>query len=262
MSRTRRLRPWALPVALSSLGAGYVLPSVLVVPSFWRTPPIGAPAGVCRWRSGSMRPEVALTFDDGPDARTPDTLDLLDELGLSATFFLLGSQIRAYPEVARLIVSRGHEVGTHGDRHRRHLLSPPAAIRRDLAAAVQTHHRILGEPPRFYRPPYGQIATPTLLAARALGLHLVLWSRWGKEFAETEVGPVIGRLEPGLCPGAIVLLHDNDVCCRPGTGDLTRRALGPLARILGERGLRSVTLGQMLQPEEWPAASPRLVRVG
>src|ERR1700676_3116550 len=85
-------RPAALPAALGGLAMSYFLPSVLVLPTFWRLAPRGSPAGLCRWRTGSPRHELALTFDDGPDRNTPQTLDLLDDLGLQATFFLLGSQ--------------------------------------------------------------------------------------------------------------------------------------------------------------------------
>ena len=63
-------------------------------------------------------------------------------------------------------------------------------------------------------------------------------------------GPVLRRLEPGLVPGAILLLHDNDVSCRAGTGDLTRRVLGPLGASLRAKGLTSVTLDQLLPPPD------------
>ena len=68
---------------------------------------------------------MALTFDDGPDPLgTPAVLAALRELGWTATFFLLGSQVRRYPDVARAVLAAGHEIALHGDEHRNHLFRP------------------------------------------------------------------------------------------------------------------------------------------
>jgi peptidoglycan-N-acetylglucosamine deacetylase len=179
-------------------------------------------------------------------------LDLLDELGIRATFFVLASQIRTHPKEAQEIVRRGHEIASHGFAHRRHLLSTPRAIRRDFEMAVSVHRDTLGLSPRFYRPPYGQIAAVTLFEARRHEMEVVLWSVWGKEFAETQPEMVLRRLEPGLIRGAVVLLHDNDVSCRTGTGDLTRRTLRTLCGSLEEKGLAPVTLNQMIESSSGP----------
>lgn len=240
--------------AAAGTALAYFIPSVLVLPTFWKDPPASLPAGLCRWRADSRHPEVGLTFDDGPASDTDRTLDALDELGMRATFFVLGIQMRAYPDIVVEIEARGHEVASHGFEHRHHLLSSPWAIRSDLQAAVQTHRDILGRAPRFYRPTYGQLCTATLVEAQRQGMEVILWSRWGKEFAETEPEPVLRRLGPGLVPGAILLLHDNEVTCRAGTGDLTRSVLGPLRRSLEDKGLSAVTLGQLLSH---PPASTR-----
>jgi peptidoglycan/xylan/chitin deacetylase (PgdA/CDA1 family) len=232
--------------AMAAAALTYFVPSVLVLPTFWNDPPESLPGRLCRWRASTARPEVGLTFDDGPSTDTERTLDVLDELGMRATFFVLGTQMRTYPDTVVEIAARGHEVACHGFEHRHHLYSSPRVIRSDLAAAVQAHREVLGRPPRFYRPTYGQLCAATLVEARRHGMEVVLWSRWGKEFAESDPEPVLRRLEPGLVPGAILLLHDNDVSCRAGTGDLTRAVLGPLGRSLAEKGLRSVTLEQLL----------------
>lgn len=238
-------------VALGAAGLlAHAAPSALILPTMWRRQPerLGA---WCRWR---LRQDhaIALTFDDGPDVETLQTLDLLDDLGWRATFFVLGSQLQAHPRIAREILARGHEVGTHGFVHRHHLLSRPATISRDLDRAVTAHRELLGAPPRFFRAPYGQLTLPTLRAARRLGLENVLWSAWGKEWAEPEDLAVLRRLEAGLRPGAIVLLHDTDVSCRPGTGNRTRALLGPLAARVRERGLDVRALGELLTSARTP----------
>ncbi len=248
-TKSSSLHPAALITgAVAGAALAYFVPSVLVLPTFWKEPPESLPGRWCRWRAPAARPEVGLTFDDGPSTDTDRTLDVLDELGMRATFFVLGTQMRAHPDTVVEIAARGHQVACHGFEHRHHLSSSPRAIRQDLATAVQIHRDVLGRPPRFYRPTYGQLCAATLVEARRQHLEVVLWSRWGKEFVESESGPVLRRLEPGLVPGAILLLHDNDVSCRAGTGDLTRRVLRPLGTSLRAKGLKSVTLDQLLPP--------------
>ena len=232
---------------MASIGAALAeaLPSVLILPALSNHPPEGF-GTVCRWRGPSHAAAAAVTFDDGPDIDTRRTLDVLDDFGLRATFFLLGAQIAAHPDVAREIAFRGHEVGTHGFLHRHHLLSSPREIGRDLDRAIATHRDVLGASPRFFRPPYGQLTLASLLAVRPHRLETVLWSASAKEWATDTAEAALTRLVPGLGPGAIVLLHDNDVSCPRGTGELTRSLLGPLATRLQAQGLRGVSIGEML----------------
>jgi peptidoglycan-N-acetylglucosamine deacetylase len=234
-------------IAAASMGAALAeaLPSVLILPALSDHPPESL-GMLCRWRGPSHAGAAAVTFDDGPDIDTPRTLDVLDDFGLRATFFLLGAQIDAHPDVAREIASRGHEIGTHGFLHRHHLLSSPREIGRDLGRAIATHRAVLGTSPRFFRPPYGQLTLASLLAVRSHRLETVLWSASAREWATDTAEAALGRLVPGLGPGAIVLLHDNDVSCPRGTGELTRSLLGPLATRLQAQGLRGVSIGEML----------------
>jgi peptidoglycan/xylan/chitin deacetylase (PgdA/CDA1 family) len=223
----------------------YLVPSVLILPTFARRCPSEVARGACRWRWSTGDDAVCVTFDDGPAPATLTTLGLLEELEMRATFFALGQQILAHPEITRQILDRGHDLASHGFEHRSSLLRSPGAIRRDLRAAMSAHEEVLGERPRFYRPPYGHVSLATLFEARRHGLQLVMWSRWGKEFAERRPEAVLERLEPGLVPGAVLLLHDNDVSCRPGTAALTHAVLPGLKDLLSARGLRTVALREM-----------------
>jgi len=128
--------------------------------------------------------------------------------------------------------------------------------------AVNLYTEVLGHPPRYFRPPYGHLTTATLREVRRQHLALVLWSIWGKEFAEFEVGPVMSRLEAGLRPGAIVLLHDNDVSCRAGTAALTHAVLPRLRQGLADRGLQAVTVGELVGGPGAPDDRLRDQRVG
>ena len=233
----------------------HFLPSVCVLgqwsPSWLRS----LPAGTCRWRGPADVGAVALSFDDGPSPdTTPRTLDLLDELGMRATFFVLGTQAEAHPELVREIVRRGHGIGSHGFSHEHHLLRSPGWVRRDLARAVESLEGC-GVRARWFRPPYGQLTARTVLEARRLGMEVVLWSAFGHEWAEPDAEAVMAHLAPRLEPGAIVVLHDTEVDAPAGTARRTHEALELLAPVLAEAGLAAVSLEELL-------SGPRPLRAG
>ena len=70
------------------------------------------------WRMDSSEKAVYLTFDDGPiPESTPFLLETLARYGVKATFFVVGENVRKYPELFRQIVERGHQIGNHTNHH-------------------------------------------------------------------------------------------------------------------------------------------------
>jgi peptidoglycan/xylan/chitin deacetylase (PgdA/CDA1 family) len=181
---------------------------------------------------------VALTFDDGPDPLgTPAVLAELAALGWTATFFMLGSQVRSFPDVAREVAAAGHEVAVHGDRHRSHLLRTPGDVRRDIARALAHISDVTGTRPRWYRAPYGHFSAGTLRAAAAAGLEPVVWTAWGRDWRGGPAQEVLRHVIRGLDDGGTVLLHDSDCTSAPGSWRTTVAALPLLAAELTDRGL-------------------------
>jgi peptidoglycan/xylan/chitin deacetylase (PgdA/CDA1 family) len=176
---------------------------------------------------------VALTFDDGPDAAaTPRFLDELDLLGWRATFFLLGSQVRATGSLTAELAARGHELGVHGDAHANQLLRPWRSTSDDIRRARDLIASASGLPPRWFRPPYGAVSSSSVVAARRAGLQMVLWTTWGKDWLPgADARTVAATVDATWHPGATVLLHDSDVTSAPDSWRATLAAL----RLLAER---------------------------
>jgi peptidoglycan-N-acetylglucosamine deacetylase len=232
----------ALSIAAAT-AAPHLLPSVLTIPPLHRR--------VAPQLSGiASGPHVALTFDDGPDpASTPRLLGELDRLGLRATFFVLGTQLAEHPDVARDVLSGGHEIGVHGWLHRPHLLRAPWRVHADLDRAHRAIRELLGVSPRFFRPPNGVITGAGLWAARSLGLRTVLWTADGRDWAaDATAHTVETRIQGRLRPGGVILLHDSDVTSAPGSW---RSALDALPALADHCVARGWPLGPLR--EHWPS---------
>ena len=218
-------------VAAATAALGYAVPSVTAMASVRRFTPNLAGRG----RSD----HVALTFDDGPDPLgTPEILEILKELDVAATFFVLGQQVAAHPLVTRRLVSEGHEIGLHGWHHRNSLFVSPHALRASLVRAVDQITATAGVRPRLYRPPYGIASAATFWASRSLGLTPVLWDACGQDWrAEVTSADVVRSVLRDVRGGSTVLLHDSDCTSAPGSWRVTAGALRPLVQRLRAEGL-------------------------
>ena len=213
-------------------------------------------AGVIWQRSGLLaRPIVGvdgagdrltLTFDDGPDPEvTPKVLEALAAAGQHATFFALGERVARHPELARRIIEEGHELGNHSFAHAWHLgLWPTARVAGELERTSRAVEEATGVRPRFFRPPAAVLTPRVAAGARRAGLQLCGHTlRSGDGSALVPAGRILRRLRRALRPGAILVLHDARVRGRPPA---SLPLLPALLEELARRGLRSVTLGELL----------------
>lgn len=162
-------------------------------------------------RLPTREPVVWLTIDDGPSRDTAAMLDLLDAHGARATFFLVGKRAAADPACVREIARRGHGIGNHSHGHPQAMFWAlgPWRMRAELARAQATLAGIVGEPPRWFRAVVGMANPFVAPALAAHGLARVGWSARGFDGVAGDVEAVLARIERGLAPGAIVLLHEG-----------------------------------------------------
>jgi peptidoglycan/xylan/chitin deacetylase (PgdA/CDA1 family) len=212
-----------------------------------------SPSRARRWRElpgieqVSRKGQAVLTFDDGPDSApgaTIATLDALDVAGAKATFFVVGEQIEAAPELTEEILGRGHEVGVHGQRHFRHDRVPAAESVADIEAGYAAVAEAIGSTPRFYRPPYGKLTPAGAEACERLGLEVAYWSTWGLDWEPLPSDRIARRVNRDLSDGAIVLLHDSARYAVRPSADQTARAIEAIAARAAKLQLNLVTLGE------------------
>ncbi len=155
--------------------------------------------------------EVLLTIDDGPDPDdTPALLDLLDRHGRKAVFFVIGEKVRRFPELAREIVRRGHELGNHTMTHPVGYFwgYGPARTRREIAECQRAIEEIAGVKARFFRAPAGHRNWFTHPVLKDLGLELVGWRKRAYDTVRSDVDGIVSDLTDGAKTGDILLLHE------------------------------------------------------
>jgi peptidoglycan/xylan/chitin deacetylase (PgdA/CDA1 family) len=197
-------------------------------------------------------PVVSLTFDDGPDEdETPRLLGVLAEYEARATFFILGERARRYPDLVRRIRAAGHEVGSHSDVHRRLTSQPFRDVLGRVRRGKRDLERVLGEPVRLFRPPYGFLTRGGYLAVRGQGLDVIAWSAEAEDWLDHDVDQLVANSFRDLRPGGILLLHERyEPPQRPNpppapTFDrelFLRTLLGEIAA----RGWRPVSVGELV----------------
>ena len=155
---------------------GAAAPLVLVA----RTRVMGG-FGSDRWDVPMVAPlrpqEIALTFDHGPHADfTPRLVDMLAVLGVSATFFLYGSEAQNEPYLTRYIVDCGHIVGCHTWVPKPTRAHSIHHLRENLYRTRNTIEQLTGKSVRLFRPPRGALRPAVVAAARAENMATMLWN--------------------------------------------------------------------------------------
>ena len=189
--------------------------------------------------------EVALTFDDGPNATaTVPILDVLDARGAKGTFFVVGRAVASRPDLARLIVARGHLVGNHSWRHdSKGWLDPRYP---ELARTQRTVEAELGVCPAFYRAPHGQHTPLLARVVHGHGLTMIGWDVSAGDWKARDPRHLADRIVAKARGGSIIDLHDG----LDGRVDADRAVLvAALPRILdglARKGLETVRLDDLI----------------
>ncbi len=189
------------------------------------------------------RPEIALTFDDGPHPRdTPRVLDVLARHEIRATFFLIGKDIERAPHLVRQIHTRGHQLGIHCYRHVPFPLENPHTLHRQLNHTrnlIADACGVSGDELKDVRAPYGFFTAKTLSRLTDWGYRHVMWNCIPPHFLQPFNWTIQQILDSSL-PGSIIVLHDGH-----GHGSLAERIVETIAPKLKSQGFEFVTIEHM-----------------
>ncbi|HEY1154732.1 MAG TPA: polysaccharide deacetylase family protein [Arthrobacter sp.] len=212
---------------LVRLRAAPVSPSV--------SPPATPPAQ--RHINCDLVPCAALSYDDGPDAKTtPQLLAILKAKYAQATFFMTGSNATANPAIARQVADAGHTIGNHTFSHPYLTKLTPAAVRGEMDRTDAAIRAATGSVPSLMRPPYGEADAAV---QTAVGKPLILWAVDSLDWQSKNPAAFVPKILKEITPGAVVLMHDVDPTTIAGQQELITN--------LQTQGYQLVTVPQIFE---------------
>lgn len=158
------------------------------------------------WRMATEQRKLYLSFDDGPDPEiTPRVLDLLKAHDAKATFFCIGKNVEAHPELYQRIIDEGHMIGNHSYSHQSGWKMDTDSYLKDVKKAAGLIYS------KLYRPPYGQIK-PSQYKALKKDYEIVMWDVMPGDFdAKISKEQCLNLVKEKTKNGSIIVLHDSPV---------------------------------------------------
>jgi peptidoglycan/xylan/chitin deacetylase (PgdA/CDA1 family) len=185
---------------------------------------------------------IALTFDDGPVPNTGKLLRILKAHQARVTFFLIGQNAAAYPDMARREVAEGHQVGDHSWDHSDLSALSNAAIKSQIARTQAAVKKASGVAPVVLRPPYGKTNARVAAVAREYNLAQFLWAVDPFDWMVRDSAMVERRVVNGARRDRVILMHD----IQPTTVNAVPRILDRLAK----KGFTFVTISELFGADQ------------
>lgn len=190
----KRMMAWVLTVVLL---VGLALPASAAQ---------AEPGDAAQPDAASGKKMVALTFDDGPGAYTDRLLDALRDRGVKVTFFMVGSNVKRYPETVKRVYTEGHQLANHTYDHADLTDLNTDAVKAEIQKTNDLLDLACGKGASYLvRAPYGNTNERV---REAVGAPLIYWSvdpqDWKYRNAETVKNNIISAAQDG----SIILVHD------------------------------------------------------
>lgn len=179
---------------------------------------------------------VAFTFDDGPSKYTLDIANILEEYNASATFFEVGYNIKAHPEITKELSERGFEIANHTTDHSKLTKLTEAKYLSKINDNNAIFKELTGKDMPYLRPPYGSYNDK--IKAKA-GVPIVTWSLDTRDWESRNKDKVIEMVINNIKEGDIILFHD--------LYESTRDAVKELMPLLKEQGYQAVSVGELFK---------------
>lgn len=241
--RTTHWSRWRLAYAAGLLCA------LLGTTMFWGIWPSSSAYGKIYWHSPTRDKVIALTFDDGPnEPYTSEVVRILKENGVHATFFLIGANVKTYPDAAREIVREGNAIGNHSFSHPVFLAVEPEKERdRQIDLTEKTIEDATGVHCVLFRPPHGYKSPWLLRALQSRGMVLIEWAEDSADWTDdARSDRIVANVLRSARPGNIILMHDGMNLAHGVDRTETLKALPLIIKDLKAQGYRFVTIPEML----------------
>jgi peptidoglycan-N-acetylglucosamine deacetylase len=244
-ARTAAGRPLRSAPTLASAGIGLATGGLMTYewlsPRSWLYGPVF-------WHARTKERVIALTFDDGPcHPYTGELLEILDQEGVRATFFMPGHNVRREKGLAAEVASH-HAVGNHTYTHPHLTWSRTRTVRDELERGQEAIHEATGIFPSIFRIPHGWYGPQVISTAEELGMRCVGWSVMAWDWNKPPAQKIQHRILRGVAPGGITLLHDGQDTDAFPTADRSRTiaAVPRIIQTLKDEGYRFATVPELM----------------
>lgn len=189
--------------------------------------------------------KVAISFDACWGAeKTDEILKILDENSVKATFFLVNIWLEDYPDKAKEVAKRGHEIALHSTTHPHFTHLSKEEMKEELTANKEMVKKVTGYDAKLFRPPFGDYNNEVIKTAKGLGLTTIQWSvdslDWKENLSAQEITK---RITERLQKGAIILMHND--------GQYTPEVIKVILPELKKQGYKIVPVSELLIKEGW-----------
>ncbi len=199
----------------------------------------------------SRRPDIALTFDDGPGPYTPQVLSVLEQYRVKATFFVIGKMLRYFSSSTVREIDDGDVIGDHTESHPMMAQLSAHDQYEELFEQIARIELLGGKRPTLFRPPYGSFNATTFEQLKRLHLLMTLWSIDTGDYEQPGVSVIVQRALENIHAGEIILLHDAG-----GVRTQTVQALPLIIKALRAKGYELVTVPKLLLDDPPPPGQP------
>ncbi len=168
------------------------------------------------WKKKTDEKKIWLTFDDGPEKEVTEfILETLKKLNIKASFFLIGKNIQAFPELTKEIIKEGHIVGNHSFSHLNGFKSKSEEYIYDIELGQKLINEKLVEMGitnkiKIFRPPYGRIL-PQQIKRLKENYKIVMWDIFSWDFKK-NISPekIYNNVINNVVEGSILVFHNNN----------------------------------------------------
>ena len=197
-----------------------------------------APYGGCGAHGPTRtRQQIALTFDDGPSEATMRVLDVLEEAGAKATFFVVGERVAQHERELRRMAAGGFQIGNHTWKHDYISKIPEGELRASIAKTSDAIRSACGVEPEVMRPPGGVWSDAALAVLGKMGLPAVMWNVDPRDWETRDARSTIEHVLDRAADGRIVIMHD--------LYQQTADAVEVIVPELVSRGFELLTVGEL-----------------
>ena len=188
---------------------------------------------------------IALTFDDGPwPNTTAKVLDILKKNRIKSTFFVVGQNVKNYPDLTKQIVADGHIIANHTWHHWYHHMNAQAAAY-EVANTGDIIYQTTGVRTRLFRPPGGIMNNGVAAYAKNNKYAVIMWSADSMDYSRPAVPRLMNNIFREAKPGGIVLMHDGG-----GDRSHTVKALPEIISRFRKQGYEFVTVPELLEMQD------------